>query len=390
MRIVLLMPFFGPSRQVRGPVVQATEICRQLALRGHTVSVVTTSIDVDRGTQTNKWVQRDGYRVFHAEASGIQTVPPYYTPAVKEPLTEAIQDADVLYLRVGLTLTNEIARRIAARFNVPFVYNAEGCLCPVRLRTKAVAKWGFLRLFERRILRHAKRLHAATEQEATNYLSQGAARSRIDVIPNGIVLPDLDRDNLLFAQPESSFQPTVLFLGRIVSMKGPDRLIEAFQKILSQHDAQLVIAGPESDFSHQLMQSTKRVEGLAERVHFPGVLQGVEKDAALRSADLFALPSDSEGLPNALLEALAYGLPCIASPECHVPEIERLGAGMIVDPNVDEIARAMMSLFSDPVMLKDMGHAARNLAASKFSMDSVVEQVEASLFKARGESEDFK
>ena len=107
----------------------------------------------------------------------------------KENLHAALDGADVLCLNVGLTLLNRTAARLAERTGVPYVFNAEGALCPTRLRVKRLRKAAFLRCIERPLLRGAAALQATTAREASDLEQQGADPSRIRIVPNGVVMP---------------------------------------------------------------------------------------------------------------------------------------------------------------------------------------------------------
>ena len=104
LRLVKVMPFFAPATQFGGVVTQADKVCRLLAARGHTVRVVTTDNGVDPAVSRARWLDRDGYRVYYAPTQWWHRTPPYWSPTMAPALEEALADADVCALNVGLTM----------------------------------------------------------------------------------------------------------------------------------------------------------------------------------------------------------------------------------------------------------------------------------------------
>jgi glycosyltransferase involved in cell wall biosynthesis len=155
---------------------------------------------------------------------------------------------------------------------------------------------------------------------------------------------------------------TALCLGRLVPIKGLDDAVRAAALYPA---AELVIAGrgPERE----------RLESIATacgaRARFVGHVEGEQKQRLLRAADVFVLPSIEErgrreGLPTALLEAMAVGLPVIATRTGGVPEVVREAHGLLVPMRrPDAIAAALAALGSDPSRTQALGRAARRRAA---------------------------
>jgi len=105
---------------------------------------------------------------------------------------------------------------------------------------------------------------------------------------------------------------------------------------------------------------------------------GPEKDALLRRADAFILPSLSEGLPMAVLEAWAYAKPVLMTPECNLPEGFAAGAAIRIDPNAGAIARGLRDLFSAPgSALRAMGWAGRALVEERFTWPKIAQDMKA-------------
>ncbi len=374
MRIVKVMPFFVPATRFGGVVTQAAKMCERLAARGHAVRVVTTDNGVDESVPRAQWIAHDGYQVYYAKTLPLHRIPPYWSPTMRPALEETLADADVCALNVGLTLANRLAARIARHHRVPYVYNAEGALCPFRLHMKSLRKHLFLRFVERGIVAGAAACQAVTRKEVSDLSAQGSERTW--VIPNGIE-PFEPGDGAAFRARFGigAEEQLVLFLGRLHVVKGLDLLVEVFVK-LAPENARLVIAGHEEDGTGRRIRTQLEAWGVGDKIRFTGHLEVAARRDALTAADLFVLTSESEGLPNAVLEALAAGVPCLLTNPCHVPEVEDAGAGRVVPVEVEPIESALREMLADPEELRRMGDRARTLAEERFALEHVVDHLE--------------
>lgn len=378
MRILKVMPFFDPATRYGGVVSQARRLCTELARRGHEVFVITTELGVPAELPRGRWLERDGYAVWYARTWPWHRWAPYHTPTIRDPLLARLPSTDVLVTNVGLTLTTRLAARHARRSGVPHVYNAEGALCPTRLRLRRWSKRAFVALVERPLLRRAAAIQAVTEQEREDAIALGADPARVHVIPNGIQVPAprvaTPAAPSRWGIPDDA--PFVLFLGRLHEIKGLDVLVDVFAAS-GNESAHLVLAGPDEDGSGRRALRRAAEHGLGDRVHALGLVEGDSRDALLASAAVFALTSRTEGLPNALLEALAAGRPCLATEACHVPEIETAGAGFVRPLDVAQLAAALRTQLGDAELRARQGAAARALAEERFALAAVATRLEA-------------
>ena len=196
-------------------------------------------------------------------------------------------------------------------------------------------------------------------------------RSKIHVVPNGI---DTDRfatagdpaavRAMLEVPPEA---PLVGTVGRLNEVKRQDRLIRGFARALGRApDAHLVLVGD----GPLMMDFRSLAEGLgiASRVHFAGYQ--AEPERFLGAMDVFALTSRSEGMPLAVLEAWASGVPVVASRVGGLPEMIDDGrTGLLVDAE-DEgaLASAIVGLVADPDSARRIGAAGRELARARYDV----------------------
>jgi glycosyltransferase involved in cell wall biosynthesis len=201
-------------------------------------------------------------------------------------------------------------------------------------------------------------------------LQQISPGARIEVLMNAVPLPPPD------AMAAPSPQPTLLFFGEIARHKGVFELAQAFARVADElPQLRLIYAGTGSgvEETRRLIEQFR----LGSRVRFTGWLQAERKQATLAAANIFVLPSFVEGMPMALLEAMSFGLPVIATPVGGVPEIlTHEHDGLLVPPgDVAALAAAVARLTNDPELRQRLGRAARDTVAKRFSLDTTVERL---------------
>ena len=161
----------------------------------------------------------------------------------------------------------------------------------------------------------------------------------------------------------------LVFLGRIGQRKGAFDVIHAISQLpkSQQQQIELVLAGDgEIGQAHRLVDSL----GLQDCIKLLGWIDARTRDQLLSDSDVFILPSYNEGLPIALLEAMAWELPAITTPVGGIPEIVEPNNGFLVDPgNIEQIAAAMQRLIEDESLRLTMGRNGRH-RVSPLNIDS--------------------
>ncbi len=175
------------------------------------------------------------------------------------------------------------------------------------------AKWGgfgtkYLKWGEKIIAKYADEVIVLSEN-VRNYFRETYGRETV-LIPNGVAEPTRRAANLIRTEYGLEAGEYVLFLARIVPEKGLHYLLEAYK--LLDTDKKLVIAGGDSHSGsyYPEMCELARQDG---RTVLTGFVQGEKKDELFSNAALYVLPSDIEGMPISLLEAMSYGTPCLVS-----------------------------------------------------------------------------
>lgn len=237
----------------------------------------------------------------------------------------------------GLWVYCGVATRRAFRGRKPYMVFPHGMLDPYfkrRFPRKHLKKWFYWLAAEYWVLRGAHRVLFTTEQEASlAKQSFWLHRWRPQVVSFGAVRPpgagEALREAYFAAFPAMRGRRFLLFLGRIHRKKGCDLLVEAFARHAAQDPAlHLVLAGPDDTQWGDELRTLAAQGGVADRVHWPGMLTGDVKWGAFYASEAFVLPSHQENFGIAVAEALACGKPVLLSDKINIAaEIQADGAG---------------------------------------------------------------
>jgi glycosyltransferase involved in cell wall biosynthesis len=164
----------------------------------------------------------------------------------------------------------------------------------------------------------------------------------------------------------------IVYLGGAAKTKGIFDLLHACEAIVAEFPELKLICGGTGDMNE--ISSYAEKLGIAKNVQTIGWVEKEEKLHLLHSSSIYALPSYHEGLPMGLLEAMAAGLPVVATSVGGVPDLVSNGReGIIVKPgDVQALREALVTLLSFPVMATQMGAAGRQTVLSQYSSDQVM------------------
>jgi len=232
---------------------------------------------------------------------------------------------------------------------------------------------GRLGVWIHRLAMRAGVCSVAVSDEVARSYAQTYGRPVERIIPNGIDLAPFVQPPQGVWRREHGFRDEerlVVSVARLDPQKNPLKLIDAFAAALGNNtEWHLVMAG-DGSLREEAMRRAASLH-LKSRVHFPGVVERVE--TLLADADVFALASDWEGLPVALIEGMACGLPVVATAVGGVPElVEHQVTGMIVPPgNGGALAQAFTELAQNPALRRQLGAAAR-AKAMEFGLERML------------------
>ncbi len=285
-----------------------------------------------------------------------------FSPRLSAQVCSLVKPGSIVHSHGLWMYPGAVARKCAHRAGCPLVISPHGMLEPwalnhSRLKKRLAAWW-----FEDKNLRQAACLHALCAAEADNFRSYGL-KNPIVIIPNGVDVPESgDRrseignlpevvDMMVEKFPGIKGRHCILFLSRIHPKKGLSNLLQAWRHVARDYrDWCLLIAGAGQPAYEQELKRLVKDHDLENSVIFPGPLYGEDKRQVLAMAEVFVLPSFSEGFSVAVLEAAAAGVPVLLTRECNFPELAESGAAIEMSPQATAMAdglRQMLGLSAE-------------------------------------------
>lgn len=374
MRILQVIPSYLPEVRYGGPIFATHALCKALAARGHDVEVYTTSHD---GAVSKSGARRmlDGVAVNYFASEHLQRLS--WAPGLATKLAETAGTFDVVHLQSTFLWPTWAAARRTRKAGVPYVLSPRGMLVKEMIRRRnPLVKSAWIALAERANVENARAVHVTSELEARELAAFGWKLPPLANIPNGVEEQAVAGEISADVQEAARGQPYALFFGRLSWKKGLDRLLRAFA---ITHEGAIVIAGTDDEGLSPGLRKLANKLGLGERVRIiPRTILGADKAALFARARLFILPSYSENFGNAVLEAMAAGIPVVVTPDVGAAEIvSRSGGGAIVDGAPESLGAAIAEFMGDELRARAVGEAGRKYVQQNCSWAGVAEKMEA-------------
>lgn len=390
----MVIPYFMPAISYGGPVTVSYDMARGLVAGGHKVTVATTDVFDERSRVRQTAEVLDGIRVlrFRNVSNALAKRCNGYLPLLFVPwFVRNCSRFDVVHCHDFFSLQAVVAGFVCRLRGVPFLLQPHGSLSAVRRAARfAWAKRLLVFLFGG-ILRSARNIIALTRAEKESIASLvPALAEKIVIVPNGLdpgAFADVEKTDLHAVYDIPLGRRIIGFIGRLAYIKGIDISLEVLALLKEKEDFAFLVIGPDEGELESLRALAAEL-GLAERVVFAGILGGGEKLRVMQSCDFFLFTSRDEGLPMALLEVAALGLPQVASRECNVPELAEYRAGFVhACDDVAGLARSVETLLRDRAVRRAMGQNARLMVEERFStgrMVAGISQLYAATLRRRG------
>lgn len=365
MKIAMLGHKRIPSRE-GGVEVVVEELATRMALRGHPVTCY----------------NRRGHHVAGAAYDNTERLRYYRNIRLKDVFT---------INRRGLAaMSSSILGTVRAAFGPYDVvhFHAEGpaflCWLP-RLMGKRVivtvhgldhqrAKWGklavaYIVMGEHNAVRFAHEI-IVLSRGVQDYFRKKYGRETV-FIPNGVTRKPNRPADLITKRFGLEKDGYILFLGRIVPEKGITYLINAFKQVKT--DKKLVIAGGSSDTEEFLSRLAEHAKG-DSRILFTGFVQGRTKHELYSNAYVYTLPSDLEGMPLSLLEAMSYGNCCLTSDIAECTEVMEDKALSFRKGDVEDLREKLQMLCDRPDLVERYKADASDFICEKYQWEKVVDE----------------
>jgi glycosyltransferase involved in cell wall biosynthesis len=276
--------------------------------------------------------------------------------------------------------------RALAGTATPYFVFSHGMLDPWFKHTyplKHIKKWLYWPWGEYRVLRDARKVIFTCEDELLLAReSFWLYKVNEAVTAYGVANPPSNGDELSAAflanNPHLQGKRIALYLSRIHEKKGCDLLIDAFAKVAHRDEnLHLVIAGPDQTGWAPKLKEQAEALGIADRISWPGMLQGDMKWGAFYAAEVFCLPSHQENFGIVVAEALACGQPVLISNKVNIwREIEADGAGLVEDDTLDgTVANFDRWLAMAPENFQEMKLQTKKCFAQRFHVQRAAERL---------------
>lgn len=288
-----------------------------------------------------------------------------YSGSFIREVRKIVQEVDLVHIHGLWHGAAYPSARVAIRAGVPFIVSPHGMLEADAFQRNGWKKKLFWGLLWKKVFKRAAAVHCTAKSEIENTYKFDP-NARVIYVPNGIYLP---------RQTKIKEANHLLFIGRLHPKKAVDRILKAVKEVIRDYpNLKVCIAGTGApEYEKSLKQLCKQLN-LQNQISFVGFTTGSAKDQLFLGAKIALVPSFSEGLPLAALEAMSYGVPLLITKSSNVPEVTEFDCGLEIENNDPKtIAIGMKRLLNSNLNL--LGDNARKVAAEKFQWKIVASQL---------------
>ncbi|WP_309492913.1 glycosyltransferase family 4 protein [Candidatus Hecatella orcuttiae] len=361
-----------------GVEVHVYHLCKKLVERGHDVTVFASDRDLFWRRSYSCGLQHiDGIKVRRFRAWG-KVFRNLLIPSMFRALMNG--DFDIVHAHGHFYNTTEMAALASKLSGKPLVITPHFQPYWAYLdRKERLARMLYERSVARPVFQAAKKIVAVSPYTKTYLVENfGVKEEKVHVVPNGL---DLSRftnlpDGWEFRERFGISGLMVLFVGHLSQRKGVRYLVQAIPQVLkSIPDAVFVFVGVDRG-EKSLLESLIKQFGVDSHVVFTGYMPDEELTSAYAAADLFVLPSLFEAFGITLLEAMACGLPIVATKVGGIPHVVLDGqTGLLVEAgDASQLADALVTLLSDRALAKKMGELGRKVA-QEYGWNTVCDKI---------------
>ena len=354
-----------------GIEIVVKELATRLAARGHNVVVYDRNTHHVSGAAVDNMDEYQGVkirRVWTLEKKGLAAM----TSSLSAAIRAARSSADVVHIHAeGPAAMCGLIRLLGRR-------GANGSKKRIIVTIHGLdwqrAKWGgfaskYIKFGEKQAVKYADEI-IVLSRGVQEYFKKEYGRETV-FIPNGVSRPETKPADEIKKQWGLEKDSYVLFLGRIVPEKGLRYLVEAWKRIKT--DKRLVICGGSSD-TEDFMNELKTMSAGDDRIVFTGFQQGRVLEELYSNAYIYTLPSDLEGMPLSLLEAMSYGNCCVVSDIAEMAEVVEDKAAVFPKGNIEELRKTLQGLLDEPEKVQKYRGEAADFICQKYNWDNVVDR----------------
>jgi glycosyltransferase involved in cell wall biosynthesis len=363
MRVLFISPSFYPALHYGGPIYINRDFCEALAkIEDVELEVLTTDADgPHKRIELNSVQTRlaDNYTITYCQ----RMIRPDIAPGLLVRLPREIRRADIVHLN-GVYSFSTIPTLVLCRLmRKPVLWSPLGALQRWRSTTRKETKQVWEHVCSLMCQSERVVLHVTSEEEKTESLEKIRNVEAL-VLRNGIQVPQSNSSKVF----SSDGNLRLLYIGRLHPIKGVENLLRALA--LTKREVTLTVCGQGEGSYETQLRSLAISLGLGSRVKFEGRVAGALKERYFQDADLCVVPSFRESFGTVIVEALARGVPVIASRGTPWQQLETIGCGIFVSNQPRDLAEAIERAATMP--LAAMGLRGRAWMERDFSWSGVV------------------
>ena len=357
---------FGQKRLSRegGIEIVVKELCTRMAKNGYTVTCYNRSGHHVSGAEYDKKTEYEGINqkcVPTIEKKGLAAVSSSFFAA----LYSAFGKYNVVHIHAeGPAFFSWLPKLLGKRVIVT-VHGLDW----QREKWKSGFGSKFIKQGEKNAVKYADEIIVLSKGVHDYFRNQYGRETRF--IPNGVNRPEIRKAELITDKFGLTKDSYILFLGRLVPEKGIRYLVEAFKNVKTEK--KLVIAGGSSD-TDSFMKELKELAKNDKRIIFTGFVQGQMLEELYSNAYIYTLPSDLEGMPLSLLEAMSYGNCCLVSDIQECTEVVEDKALIFKKSNVQDLQNKLQEACDHAEKIMELKQQAADYICKKYNWDDVVEE----------------
>ncbi len=362
----MAISMFGQKRLSRegGIEIVVKELCTRMAQNGYTVTCYNRSGHHVSGAEYDKKTEYEGINqkcVPTIEKKGLAAVSSSFFAA----LYSAFGKYNVVHIHAeGPAFFSWLPKLLGKRVIVT-VHGLDW----QREKWKSGFGSKFIKQGEKNAVKYADEIIVLSKGVHDYFRNQYGRETRF--IPNGVNRPEIRKAELITDKFGLTKDSYILFLGRLVPEKGIRYLIEAFKNVKT--DKKLVIAGGSSD-TDSFMKELKELAKDDKRIIFTGFVQGQMLEELYSNAYIYTLPSDLEGMPLSLLEAMSYGNCCLVSDIQECTEVVEDKALIFKKSNVQDLQNKLQEACDRAEKVMELKQQAADYICKKYNWDDVVKE----------------
>lgn len=362
----MAIAMFGQKRLSRegGIEIVVKELCTRMAKNGYTVTCYNRSGHHVSGAEYDKKTEYEGINqkcVPTIEKKGLAAVSSSFFAA----LYSAFGKYNVVHIHAeGPAFFSWLPKLLGKRVIVT-VHGLDW----QREKWKSGFGSKFIKQGEKNAVKYADEIIVLSKGVHDYFRNQYGRETRF--IPNGVNRPEIRKAELITDKFGLTKDSYILFLGRLVPEKGIRYLVETFKNVKTEK--KLVIAGGSSD-TDSFMKELKELAKDDKRIIFTGFVQGQMLEELYSNAYIYTLPSDLEGMPLSLLEAMSYGNCCLVSDIQECTEVVEDKALIFKKSNVQDLQNKLQEACDHAEKIMELKQQAADYICKKYNWDDVVEE----------------